>query len=155
MGSPVVHWEIAAKNSGLIRDFYAAAFDWKINANNPMNYGIVVPNKKVGIGGGIAQADENMPGPSVTFYIEVKDLQETLARIESLGGRTVVPPMEIPDMVTFATFADPEGNVIGLVKAMPPPPKKKVKRPVKKAVKKATRPVKKKAAKTNVKKRKR
>lgn len=34
-----------------------------------------------------------------------------------MGGKTVVPVTEIPDMVTFAQFADPEGNVVGLVKS--------------------------------------
>jgi predicted enzyme related to lactoylglutathione lyase len=28
----------------------------------------------------------------------------------------VVPVTEIPNMVTFAQFADPQGNVVGLVK---------------------------------------
>jgi len=27
-----------------------------------------------------------------------------------------MPPTEIPDQVTFALFADPQGNVIGMVK---------------------------------------
>jgi uncharacterized protein len=45
-------------------------------------------------------------------------------------GRVVVPVTTIPDMVTFAQLADPEGNVIGLVEAAPavedPPPRKYV-----------------------------
>src|SRR5574341_770127 len=32
------------------------------------------------------------------------------------GGKTIVPVTEIPGMVTFAQFADPEGNVVGIVK---------------------------------------
>jgi uncharacterized protein len=45
------------------------------------------------------------------------DPQAYLDRIERVGGKTIVPVTEIPDMVTFAQFADPEGNVVGLVKA--------------------------------------
>jgi uncharacterized protein len=52
----------------------------------------------------------------VIFYIEVDDPQTYLDQIQRLGGRTVMPVTEIPEMVTFAQFADPEGNVIGLVK---------------------------------------
>jgi predicted enzyme related to lactoylglutathione lyase len=51
------------------------------------------------------------------FYTEVDDPQAYLDRIEQAGGRTVVPVTEIPDMVTFAQFADPQGNVVGLVKS--------------------------------------
>jgi predicted enzyme related to lactoylglutathione lyase len=31
-----------------------------------------------------------------------------------LGGKTVIPVTEMPDVVTFAQFADPDGNVVGL-----------------------------------------
>ncbi len=52
----------------------------------------------------------------VTFYVQVDDLDAYLKKAESLGGRTVVPPTEIPNMVTFAMFSDPDGNAVGLVK---------------------------------------
>ena len=32
-----------------------------------------------------------------------------------MGGKTVMPPMDIPEGPTMAQFSDPEGNVIGLV----------------------------------------
>ena len=55
----------------------------------------------------------------MTFYVEVADPQACLNQAEQLGGKTIMPVTEIPDMVTMAQFADPQGNVIGLVKAMP------------------------------------
>ena len=48
---------------------------------------------------------------------EVKDLRATLDKAESLGGKTMMPIMEIPGMVTFAHFSDPDGNVIGIVQS--------------------------------------
>ena len=44
------------------------------------------------------------------------DLQAYLDKAESLGGKTVMPPTEIPDIVTLAIFSDLEGNVVGMVK---------------------------------------
>jgi predicted enzyme related to lactoylglutathione lyase len=35
-----------------------------------------------------------------------------------LGGRTISAPMDVPNGPSIATFADPEGHVIGLVKGM-------------------------------------
>ena len=52
----------------------------------------------------------------MVFYIEVDDPQAYLDRIEQAGGKTVVPVTET-EMVTFAQFADPQGNVVGLVKS--------------------------------------
>ena len=43
-------------------------------------------------------------------------LEETLAQVERMGGRTALPPIDTPGGLTIAQFADPEGNLIGLVK---------------------------------------
>jgi predicted enzyme related to lactoylglutathione lyase len=51
----------------------------------------------------------------VTVYVQVDDLPAYLKKAESLGGKTLVPPVEIPQG-SFAWFADPDGNTIGLWK---------------------------------------
>lgn len=111
-GHPVVHWEITARDPKALHTFYEAAFGWKIDANNPMGYGMVTAGGS-GINGGIGPA-QGMPG--VTFYVRVPDLDAALRKIGELGGSTVVPPTVIPNMVTFAVFTDPQGNRIGIVK---------------------------------------
>lgn len=115
MPNPVVHWEIAVKNFDKAKAFYSGLFGWKVDSNNPMNYGIV-DTAAGGINGGIFQAQKNMPQNYVTFYIQVDDLQKYLTKAESLGGKTCVPPTPIPNMGAFAMFNDPEGNMIGLFK---------------------------------------
>ena len=113
MPNPVVHWEIQCKDAKKAQQFYSRLFGWHVDANNPMNYGMVDTRDEVGINGGIGPCD----GPNrVTFYIQVADLQAFLDKATRLGGKVVMPPTEIPDTVTLAMFADPEGNVIGLVK---------------------------------------
>lgn len=114
MGKPVTHWEINTKDATKLQKFYADLFDWKIDTNNPMNYGMVNTGGKGGINGGIGLGEKFF---GVTFYVEVDDLQEYLTTAEKMGGRTLVPPTTIPGSVSFALFADPEGNRIGLVKA--------------------------------------
>jgi hypothetical protein len=42
----------------------------------------------------------------------------SLAKVEAGGGKTIVPPVQIP-AGTFAWFADVEGNVVGLWKPTP------------------------------------
>ena len=49
------------------------------------------------------------------FYVEVEDVKEYLDKAVTLGGKVLVPPVKIPTG-TFAWFADPEGNMIGLLK---------------------------------------
>lgn len=119
--APVVHFEVIGKDGKKLQDFYSKLFDWKIDANNPMNYGMVTaagqgtePGKG-SIGGGVGAGQPGHPA-YVTFYVQVPDLAASLKKAESLGGKTVVPPTEIPNVVTFALFNDPEGNLIGMVK---------------------------------------
>jgi len=114
MGKPVVHWEVTGKNSKRLQKFYADLFEWKIDANNPMEYGMVDTGGKR-INGGIAAAQEGPGG--VTFYVEVENLEEYLRSAERMGGKTVMPPSEVPGGPTLAFLADPEGNRIGLIKA--------------------------------------
>jgi predicted enzyme related to lactoylglutathione lyase len=116
MGNPVVHFEIAVNDGKAAHKFYANLFDWKIDANNPMNYGIVdTDSDGQGIGGGIAKPPDGS-GPYTTFYVNVDDLQAKLDQAEKLGAKTVMPPMQVPDGPEIAMFADLDGNVIGLAK---------------------------------------
>ena len=114
MGTPVVHFEVLGKDGKKLQDFYSKLFDWKVNADNPMNYGVVEAGEG-GIGGGIGPGEGN---GHVTFYVQVDDLQAYLNKAESLGGKTTMPPMDIPEGPSIALFTDPEGHVIGLAKGM-------------------------------------
>jgi predicted enzyme related to lactoylglutathione lyase len=121
MGNPVVHFEITGKDGPKLQKYYSDLFGWKVDATNPMNYGLVDTNANgQGIAGGIAQ-DDNPTNQMVTIYVQVPDVQASLDNAVSLGGSVVSPVTVIPGMVTMAVFADPEGHTIGLVAEQTPP----------------------------------
>ena len=60
MGDPIVHFEIHGNDDGQ-NDFYAAVFGWKIDADNPMNYGMVDTDSGEGIAGGLTKSDTAPP----------------------------------------------------------------------------------------------
>ena len=113
MAHPVTHFEVLGKDGKKLQDFYSSAFDWKIDASNPMNYGVVEADGS-GIGGGIGPGQNGQY--HLTFYVEAADLKAMLEKIENLGGKTTMPPMTIPGGPEIAMFSDPEGNIVGLVK---------------------------------------
>jgi predicted enzyme related to lactoylglutathione lyase len=115
MAHPVVHFEIAGKDGKKLQEFYGKLFDWKIEVDPAMDYGMVDTGGEGGINGGIFQAQGEMP-PYLTFYIQVDDLQAYLDKAQSLGGTTIVPPTPIANIGAFAMFHDPEGNLVGLFK---------------------------------------
>jgi uncharacterized protein len=113
MANKVVHFEVCGNDGKRSQDFYASLFGWSVDASNPMQYGIVSPEQS-GIGGGICKS----PGkPIVTFYVEVPDLNVALKKAEQLGGKTAMTPMQVPGGPEIAQFTDPDGNLIGLLKA--------------------------------------
>ena len=115
MPNPVVHWEVAGKNAKRLHDFYSKLFGWHVDANNPMDYGLV-DTQAGGINGGIPED----PAGGTTIYVEVDDLQAYLDKAAGFGGSTEMPVTVTPNMVTMAKFVDPEGNVVGLVKSETP-----------------------------------
>jgi uncharacterized protein len=111
MPNPVVHFEIIGRDGDALQRFYGEAFGWTINADNPMNYGIV-DTGGAGINGGISGGDR----ARATFYIEVDDPARYLKKVAAAGAKVVMDVTEIPGSVTLAMFEDPAGNVIGLLK---------------------------------------
>jgi uncharacterized protein len=114
MSAPVTHFEINLKDAPRGHEFYSQIFGWKLPAIPGMTYRMVDTGVRMGINGGVGQRDV-LDQPGVMFYVQVEDLQSHLDRAVSLGGRVILPPHEVPGMVTFAQFADFEGNVVGLV----------------------------------------
>jgi predicted enzyme related to lactoylglutathione lyase len=114
MTRPVVHFQIWAKDPAKQRDFYREIFGWDIS--EPTGFGISTIAPGIGgpeeIGGTLTGGAE----PRVLIYVQVLDPLETLAKAEALGGRRVQEPFDVPGGPTVAQMADPEGNVIGLVK---------------------------------------
>jgi predicted enzyme related to lactoylglutathione lyase len=121
MGQPVVHFEVVGRDGPALQSFYSQLFGWRIDANNPMGYGIVAREDNlnadgVGIGGGVGPGPEGYSG-HVTFYVEVPDVEAALAQAESLGGTRMMGPDEVMEGLVIGLFTDPEGHTIGVVKS--------------------------------------
>jgi predicted enzyme related to lactoylglutathione lyase len=121
MGQPVVHFEIVGKDAEALRSYYSELFGWEIDTDNPVKYGIVsregnTNRDGIGIGGGIGTGPEGYDG-HVTVYVEVPDVEAALAKAESLGGSRMMGPWKVMEGVEIGLFNDPEGHVVGVVKA--------------------------------------
>jgi predicted enzyme related to lactoylglutathione lyase len=118
MGRAVVHWEIGARDAAAMQRFYADLFDWQVNADNPMGYGLVITGarEKGGIDGGIMKAPEGAQ-PYMALYVEVDDLEGYVAKAGGMGAQTLMPPTPIEGVGRIAMIQDPEGHMIGLLEA--------------------------------------
>jgi predicted enzyme related to lactoylglutathione lyase len=111
MSNPVVHFEIGCRDRAATGQFYAKLFDWKMTEMGPAT---MIDTGGEGIGGHLTALGHE-PYHYTTFYVMVDDLQAALDKAQELGGKTLVPPVEIPTG-SFAWFADPDGNTVGIFK---------------------------------------
>jgi len=118
MGNPVVWFEVMGKDGAKLRSFYGELFGWTYENVEGMDYGMVQgasADNMPSIPGGIGTAPEGAPNYQ-TFYVGVDDIPGALEKAKSLGGTTMVEPMDLPMGGKIAIFSDPEGNMIGLFK---------------------------------------
>jgi hypothetical protein len=113
MGNPITWFETVGPDPERRAAFLAGLFDWHTETVEG-GYILIDTHSGRGMNGGVS---EPPPGaePASLFYAEGPDIQGTLDRANELGGKTLMEVTEMP-MVTFAVFADPWGNPIGLIK---------------------------------------
>lgn len=112
MGQPVVHFEIGCRDHPRTVAFFSDLFGWKMQAAGPAT--MINTEAEAGIHGHITSLGLE-PHQYTIFYVQVDDVPAYLEKVEKFGGKTLMPPVEIPSG-TFAWFADPGGNTIGLWK---------------------------------------
>ena len=112
MGQPVVHFEIGCRDITKTADFFSRLFGWHTQNVGPA--AMIHTGSDGGIQGHISSLGHE-PHNYTTFYVQVDDVQAYLDKAAGLGGKTLLPPVDIPTG-TFAWLADPEGNTIGLWK---------------------------------------
>ena len=110
---PIVHIELSTQDSAESAKFYGGLFGWKTQAVPEMNY-TTFDTGEGSPGGGFNPLGEQVKAGDVSIYVGTDDIDAALAKVEALGGATVMPKSEIPNNGWFALFKDPTGNIVGL-----------------------------------------
>jgi predicted enzyme related to lactoylglutathione lyase len=115
-----LNWfEIPATDFTRAITFYAKVLDAQINVDpNPnMQYAYLPADpQKGGFGGAIACGENFVPAMTgTTVYLDGgNDLSAPLGRVESVGGKVILPKTAIGENRGFiALFIDTEGNKVG------------------------------------------
>ena len=119
--NPVVHFEMAAKDSKRMSEFYTGVFGWKANQFGPEmgNYVVVhttetdekgMVQRPGVINGGFYPKleDPSLNYPSIV--IAVDDIHEAMEKIKNAGGKLLGEPTPIPQVGLYVSFIDTEGN---------------------------------------------
>ena len=99
------------------RSFYSALFGWETEdyPGEGMNY-VLVKVSGEAVGGMMAAPPEcaGMP-PAWGVYVTVDDVDATARQVETLGGKLLRPPEDIPDIGRFCVLQDPQGATLGAI----------------------------------------
>lgn len=110
--------ELATKDLDAAKKFYTELLGWQLkeSAAAGMAYNeIVVGGEHVG--GMYQMMAEQGDAPSHWMaYVAVDDVDEKARRVEALGGRVCVRPMDIPNVGRFCVVNDPTGATLSLIK---------------------------------------
>src|SRR5436309_1785347 len=68
--------------------------------------------------GGVMATPPNGAPTMWTNYVVVEDVDATVAKSTSLGGKTCMAPTDIPEVGRIAIIMDPQGATIGLHEAL-------------------------------------
>lgn len=124
----VVHFEMPAKDTSRVSNFYHEAFGWQMTDSGPEMGGYVVavttetgkqgPVQPGAINGGFyPHQDGQFPCPS--FVIAVNSVEESMEKITASGGKVIGKPVAIPGVGTYVSFTDTEGNRVSILEATP------------------------------------
>ena len=116
MKPELFHWEVVGKDGAALQKFFGDLFEWKFDADNEMNYGIVRTSDEDAVSGGVGQTPDGSSG-HVTVYISVDDVTAYLKKAESLGGSIIMEETEVMDGTVIGLLGDPEGHMIGFMKS--------------------------------------
>jgi predicted enzyme related to lactoylglutathione lyase len=126
MSASVTHFEIYAEDLSAQAQFYRDLFDWKIEKAPGVDYFRIQtgPAGSQTIGGGMLYRP--IQGPrSWVHYVHVDSIDQTIGRVESLGGKVLLEKTAVPKTAWYAVVEDPEGNIFAVYQhdtlAMPMP----------------------------------
>ena len=109
--------ELTTTHPAAAAEFYGALFGWSIKDMGQAMGGYLVANLgEVGVGGimGMPPGAPPMP-PHWGCYVTVSDVEQTLAKSSALGGKVLMPGMDITGVGRMAVLQDPQGAVLSIM----------------------------------------
>lgn len=134
--SPVVHFEMPAKDKKRVADFYTNVFGWKMQqtGEDMGNYLLAVTsetddkgmNKTPGtINGGFFDWQDKEGFNIPHLVLSVDNLEESMKAVETAGGKILGGASgpgkidDIPGVGKYVSFEDTEGNHVGMLQPNP------------------------------------
>jgi len=120
--------ELATRDLATAKAFYTKVFGWEVEEAD-MGGGTTytlwrLPGTEpgTGIGGAMEMGDQFPAGVPDHWmvYFEVADCDASAAKVQELGGKIVMEPMDIPNVGRFAVCDGPHGETFSIITSVAP-----------------------------------
>jgi predicted enzyme related to lactoylglutathione lyase len=120
MENKIWHIELATTDKAAAVKFYSDLFGWPFQTFQPMDYTMTeFPQGETTMALSPVNEEQGVMPGSVLIYVDVADIDATIARAKELGAAISMDKMEIADTGWMAIFGDPGGNRIAAMQRMP------------------------------------
>lgn len=127
--NPVVHFEMPAEDRKRMVEFYTRVFGWQAQmmGEEMGNYVTVSTSETDGkgrpkmpgtINGGFYPKSKDMPDQYPSIVIAVDDIKEAIRKVTQAGGKVLGEPMPIPEIGSYVSFIDTEGNRVSILQPL-------------------------------------
>ncbi len=117
--NPFGHIEIPTTNIEKAKKFYGTVFGWTFSHLPDIDYTLVHTGKHPN--GGFELVKRIPARGQVVAYVEVADIDATLAAVRKARGKVLLKKSPVGSMGWRAQFASPEGVVLALWQSVPRP----------------------------------
>ncbi len=108
------HIELVTTDLAQAADFYTKLFGWKVVPMMENYWMIDLNGESAGLSAGLVKMDKIVDNGGQN-YVEVEDINATLAKAETLGAKTMQEKHPLPENMGFiAMFALPDGYLLGI-----------------------------------------
>jgi len=105
-------FELTATDLPSAQSFYTRLFGWTTEPwDGEGEYTLIKVGGKEVAGMSQARPGQQKP-PGWGVYVTVTDVDQSAEQAETLGGKVLVPPTDIPRVGRFTVLQDPQGAVI-------------------------------------------
>lgn len=110
--------ELMTRDAAAAKKFYADVFGYTMDDQPMGNFVYTILRKGERREGGLMQITPEMgPLPSHwMIYFSVTDCEGTMEQAKALGGKTIVGPMDVPNVGRFAILQDPQGAAFAVIR---------------------------------------
>ena len=120
-----IWYELLTTDADGAKAFYDAVVGWNFGEGAEEYQGYRMINTgDGGFAGGVmpltAEMRQHGARPTWLGYLNVTDVDDKVASVESAGGRALMGPMDIPNVGRIAMVADPQGAPFYVMKPIPP-----------------------------------